>query len=83
VKHAGAETVRVTLSFGARRLRLSVTDDGCGFTVDPTFQAFGGHWGLLGMHERASQVFGKLSVRSAPGQGTRVVLTVPSAPPPR
>jgi PAS domain S-box-containing protein len=80
VKHAGAETVRVRLSFGARRLRLSVTDDGCGLTVDPTFQAFGGHWGLLGMHERASQVFGKLSVRSAPGQGTRVVLTVPSAP---
>jgi signal transduction histidine kinase len=79
VKHADARTVRVRLSFGSRRVRLSVSDDGRGFAVASDFQAYGGHWGLLGMRERASQVHGKLSIRSSPGQGTELVLLVPYA----
>jgi PAS domain S-box-containing protein len=79
VKHAAACRVRVSLSFEPRRVRLSVTDDGRGFVVDPDFQAYGGHWGLLGMRERATQVHGRLRVRSSPGQGTEVVLLVPYA----
>ena len=79
VKHAAATAVRVRLSFGARGLRLSVKDDGRGFTADPNFQGYGGHWGLLGMRERAARVRGKLSVRSASGQGTELVLLVPYA----
>jgi PAS domain S-box-containing protein len=77
VKHADAATVRVRLSFEARRIRLSVIDDGRGFAVESDFQAYGGHWGLLGMRERASQIRGKLSLRSTPGHGTEVVLLVP------
>ena len=80
VKHAGARTVRVRLSFEARRVRLSVIDDGRGFAVASDFQAYGGHWGLLGMRERASQVHGKLSLRSTPGLGTEVMLLAPYAP---
>jgi PAS domain S-box-containing protein len=80
VKHAEAHTVRVRLSFEARRIRLSVIDDGCGFAVEPDFQAYGGHWGLLGMRERASQIHGKLALRSTPGHGTEVVLLVPYVP---
>jgi PAS domain S-box-containing protein len=77
VKHADARTVRVTLSFEERRVRLSVIDDGRGFAVEPDFHAYGGHWGLLGMRERASQVHGKFSLRSTPGYGTELVLLVP------
>jgi PAS domain S-box-containing protein len=77
VKHAGASTVRVRLSFQARRVRLSIGDDGRGFTVDPEFQTYGGHWGLLGMRERTSQVRGTLSIHSAPAEGTEIVLQVP------
>jgi PAS domain S-box-containing protein len=79
VKHANAQSVRVRLSFETRRVRLCVRDNGRGFTVAPDFQAYGGHWGLLGMRERASQVHGKLSVQSTPGHGTEVVLLVPYA----
>lgn len=79
VKHAAACTVRVRLTFEARHMRLSVLDDGRGFAVHPNFQAFGGHWGLLGMRERATQVHGKVRVRSTPGQGTEIVLLVPYA----
>jgi PAS domain S-box-containing protein len=80
VKHAEARTVQVRLSFAARRVRLSVIDDGRGFAVESDFHAYGGHWGLLGMRERASQVRGKLSLQSTPGQGTELVLLVPYAP---
>jgi signal transduction histidine kinase len=77
VKHAAARTVRLGLSYGARGVRVSVRDDGRGFTVDPDFHAYGGHWGLLGMHERASQTGAKLAIRSAVGQGTEVSLVSP------
>jgi signal transduction histidine kinase len=78
VKHATASTAHVTLSYEDRSVRLTVADDGCGFSVDPDRRTYAGHWGLLGMRERASQVHGKLVVRSAPGTGTKVVLRVPT-----
>jgi len=79
VRHAAARTLRVGLSFQGRRVRLSVSDDGQGFAVDPNFHAYGGHWALLGMQERASQIRGKFTVRNTPGQGTEIVLVVPHA----
>jgi signal transduction histidine kinase len=77
VKHAAAHLVRVALAYGPRDVRLAVTDDGRGFTVDPDFRAYAGHWGLLGMRERAVQLHARLSVRSAEGAGTSIVLRVP------
>jgi signal transduction histidine kinase len=77
VKHAAAQSVRVRCVFGARQLRVTIDDDGKGFTVDPDFRAYGGHWGLLGMRERAGQIGAKVAVRSSPGQGARVTLLVP------
>jgi PAS domain S-box-containing protein len=77
VKHADARAVGVGLTYELRGVRLSVTDDGRGFAVDPDFRAYGGHWGLLGMRERASQIRARLAVRSAPGQGTEILLLVP------
>ncbi|HKE91574.1 MAG TPA: ATP-binding protein, partial [Gemmatimonadales bacterium] len=53
------------------------SDDGRGFEVDPAFRAYGGHWGLLGMKERAAELRGTLRVRSAPGRGTTVALRLP------
>jgi signal transduction histidine kinase len=77
VSHARAHLVRLQLAFGARSLRLKIEDDGDGFMVDPDFRAYGGHWGLIGMHERAAQARGALEVRSAPGAGTLVTLRLP------
>src|SRR6266403_3404653 len=74
LKHAEARRVRVSLSYLPRGVRLAVRDDGRGFTVDPDFRAYGGHWGLLGMWERASQVAARLRIRSKPGVGTEVSL---------
>jgi PAS domain S-box-containing protein len=83
VKHAAARQVRVGLSYEARSMCLSVTDDGRGFAMDPDVHTYGGHWGLLGMRERASQVRAKLSVQSTPGHGTKIVLLAPYTPRPQ
>jgi PAS domain S-box-containing protein len=77
VKHADVHEVRVTLRYGRRAVRLIVSDRGRGFVVAPDVSAYGGHLGLLGMRERASEVGGRFAVHAAPGLGTRVVLTVP------
>jgi PAS domain S-box-containing protein len=77
IKHAAACSVRVRLSYRTRSLRLRVSDDGKGFEVDPAFRAYGGHWGLLGMKERAAELHGTLTVRSSPSRGTTVTLRIP------
>jgi signal transduction histidine kinase len=77
VRHARASSIQVRLSYGTRRLRLRIADDGCGFCVAPDFRSYEGHWGLLGMQERASGLGGALVVRSAPERGTAVELSLP------
>jgi PAS domain S-box-containing protein len=77
IKHAAARNVRVTLTYEPTDLRLVVVDDGKGFTVDPDFQSYGGHLGLLGMHERTTQARGRLAIRSSSDRGTEVDLRVP------
>jgi signal transduction histidine kinase len=37
-----------------------------------------GHFGLVGMYERATRLGGNLSIRSTPGEGTKVVAFVPA-----
>ncbi|MDB4884524.1 MAG: uncharacterized protein JWL95_3290 [Gemmatimonadetes bacterium] len=77
VRHAHASAIRLQLTYGAHRLRLAVTDDGRGFAVEPNFRSYQGHWGLLGMQERACGLGGALAVRSAPEHGTTVTLVLP------
>jgi len=72
-KHAGATRVRLKVHRGAV-WRFEVEDDGCGF--DPRVDAGEGHVGLRIMRERAGRIGANVHWRSAPGQGTRVVLTL-------
>jgi PAS domain S-box-containing protein len=80
-RHAGARRVGVTLRLRDGSLRLAVRDDGAGFDPEATLRcAEGGRGlGLLGLRERAALLGGRLAVRSAPGRGTEVRLTVPLA----
>ncbi|HYE14803.1 MAG TPA: two-component regulator propeller domain-containing protein [Pyrinomonadaceae bacterium] len=75
VRHAGAKLISVRLDFDAGSVRLSVSDDGRGF--DPAAAAGNGHFGLLGMRERAEQMGGELKIESEPGRGTEVSVSVP------
>jgi signal transduction histidine kinase len=75
VKHARPNRIEVALNFDTRNVRLSVRDDGRGF--DPGQQIPDGHFGLLGMRERAEQIGGVMSVHSASEGGTQIAVDVP------
>ncbi|HSI50575.1 MAG TPA: two-component regulator propeller domain-containing protein [Ideonella sp.] len=73
--HAAAGRVQLTLAQGAGKLLLQVQDDGRG--LPPEWLAAGarpGHWGLAGQRERAARLGARLSLQSAPGQGTTLRL---------
>jgi signal transduction histidine kinase len=61
---------------------LSAEDDGAGFVPPerPGDLALQGHFGLVGMYERATRLGGHLSIRSTPGEGARVVAFLPYSP---
>ena len=77
VKHAAAEHILVNLVFDTRVVRLRVRDDGRGFDSQATGAEGTGHFGLVGMRERAAQIGGTLSIHSANGSGTEIVVDVP------
>ncbi len=57
-------------------LRLEIRDDGKGFNTE-NIRITGGGMGLPGMHYWAAGIGAKLTVRSAPGKGTCVILEIP------
>jgi len=77
VKHAHAKRVRIRLDVEPGQLSMVVTDDGAGFEQTEAFSEVGGHFGLLGMRERAERLGGELHLESQPGQGTTVEVKVP------
>jgi PAS domain S-box-containing protein len=77
IKHADARSVLVLVAFRARGFRVSVTDDGRGFSAETVPAESDGHFGLVGMRERATRLGASLDVRSAPGRGTTVLVDVP------
>jgi len=79
-RHAHADNIAVAIRYGAGSLHLSVTDDGVGFEEPALEPDQGGrHWGLLGMRERVEKLGGQMSLRSDPGHGTVVSVTIPAA----
>lgn len=75
-RHAAASAVTVDLTAVSDHLVMTVRDDGRGF--DPAVPV-PGHYGLVGMRERAAHAGGSLTVSSTPGRGTSLTLRVPLA----
>jgi signal transduction histidine kinase/streptogramin lyase len=81
VKHGRATQIHITLHFEKDGVRLTITDNGCGFVPeerDPA-PASGEHLGLLTMRERAARLRGRLALVSNPGAGTTIEAAVPLA----
>jgi signal transduction histidine kinase len=75
--HSGATRLEVKISY-LHDLVLQVQDNGKGFESSSVNSDTGrGHFGLVGMYERAARIRGKLTISSSPGGGTRVELIVP------
>jgi len=79
VRHASATRVEVLVERSGGRVVVMIEDDGVGFEPDQVLR--GDHIGLIGLRERAEALGGVLTVESAPGAGTTVVVEVASADP--
>jgi signal transduction histidine kinase len=77
VRHSRACQVTVSLTFRAEAVHLCVSDDGQGFHPSPTDASHRGGFGLPGLRERAHDMHALLEICTAPGNGTRIELTVP------
>jgi signal transduction histidine kinase len=80
-QHAGATTAKVALLYDQDGVVVTVEDDGKGFDVEETFRGAEdrGHFGVVGMRERAEAAGGHLVVRSEPGKGSIVRASIPYA----
>jgi signal transduction histidine kinase len=74
-RHSKATEARITLRTAEDGIELEIRDNGAGF--DPSDLASRDGVGLMGMRERAEHLNGRLSVRSAPGQGATLSVWVP------
>ncbi len=75
-RHSEASRAEITVEFGERATRISVSDNGKGFNLPQTVGdlARDNKLGLVGMHERARLLGGTLSVNSRIGEGTTVTI---------
>ncbi len=82
LKHAQASNIWVRLAQKGDTLVVEVEDDGVGFDIAQVLQGYESResFGLLNMRERAEIVGGELTIVSAVGQGTTVVLRIPVRP---
>jgi PAS domain S-box-containing protein len=78
IKHASAKKVSVRLEDSPQTLKITVADDGVGFDPkEPKTGAKRGGFGLFSIQERMADLGGSLEIISAPGQGSKLILTAP------
>lgn len=81
VHHANALQATVLLEFNSAAVTLSLRDDGDGFApIDESTLAKDGHFGLIGMRERAQLIGADYYLETKPGIGTTIIVSV-SLPP--
>ena len=75
-RHAQAESVKLFIGVKDQALEVLLKDDGVGFDAGQGV-GHGGHYGLIGLRERARLVRGSLEVESQDGVGTTLILRIP------
>jgi PAS domain S-box-containing protein len=78
LKHGTASSVTLYFRANDRRVELEVMDDGRGFDLNTIDEQWG--MGLVSMRERAEKLGGTLTVQSAPGEGTTVMVSMETSP---
>ena len=76
VRHANAKNVKVNITKGYPDVIMVIKDDGKGFDTeaDPTIEK---GLGIIGMRERVEGMEGSFHIKSFPGKGTRIRVTLP------
>ena len=81
-RHAGVSEGRLRLLFSSNDLSILISDEGRGFDMAETEEmrktgTGNGHFGILGMEERAKLIGASLNVISNPGEGTKIHVKLP------
>jgi signal transduction histidine kinase len=77
-RHSRAKLIEAEIEYRPTELRIAVRDDGCGIDTLQLQHHRSGHWGLLGMRERAERIGARLCLLSKVALGTEVELRVPN-----
>lgn len=75
IRHGKAKHVAIAGAIEGDTLRFSVRDDGCGFDPAKAPTVTDGHFGLAGIRERIAPFGGSFEISSAPGKGTKAVIS--------
>jgi NarL family two-component system sensor histidine kinase YdfH len=75
-RHAQSTEVWVTIAEDNGRLSIQIQDNGKGFNTETSIPS--GHYGLLGLRERARLANGELTVESKVGEGTTLTMWIPN-----
>jgi CheY-like chemotaxis protein len=83
IKHAGVKEAKVRVNLKGGQMQISVEDDGAGFDQTQLRAAGGkaGGFGLFNLSERLKLLGGRMTIDSSPGNGSRILLSVPIASP--
>ena len=78
-RHSRATQAKLIIHFWNTKIEMQISDNGLGFDTPNTPADFApsGHFGLLGMYERADLIGARLTIRSAPGKGTQLTIQLP------
>ncbi len=77
-KHANTTEVKIHFHFDDQHAELELQDNGAGFLLPQSWVQLArqGHLGLVGMRERVERIDGAIDIRSAPGAGTKILVSV-------
>ena len=77
--HGQATTATITVDYECHDLTMRIQDNGRGFVAPEHLRdlAARGHYGLLGIQERAESLNGSLTIDSAPGRGATLTIRIP------
>jgi len=77
LKHAEPKKIAIMLAYRGDELEVTIKDDGKGFDLNET--PLSGHYGIIGMRERAEILGAEIDIQTVPGQGTEVNFVIPSS----
>ncbi len=77
-RHAKANHISLELRFAESNTILQICDDGIGFDLPPSFNELTrtGHFGLMGMRERAQLIGSQIEITSSPSKGTAIIVSI-------
>ena len=79
LRHSGASSAEVVIDYGTGELLMRCCDTGSGLPAQVVAKGSrAGHWGLVGMRERAAAIDGKFQIWSLPSGGTEIEVRVPA-----